>query len=463
MLLKSGIAGFDDLLYGGFIKNSAILVEGVPGSGKTTFGLEFIYRGIVEMNEPGIVITFEEFPEQLYRDASNYGWDLRKLEEQNLLRVICTSPEVLLDNTMGFLESIVSEIAAKRLLLDSVTQLNMELSNMSELRKSVYSLCSGFKRMGLTSVLIKEVDDYSNFKASFEEYIVDTVVRLYFEESFRFRRRYIEVLKSRGQDFISGKYPFKFVENGMKIVGVPDMRALPNKESFLYLEKLSSGIDGLDNILDGGFLKGSTIMVEGTPGTGKTVMGIHYLLEGSRQGEKGLLLATEESAHFITQYVNSFNKSDDLKKMFCNQDVFIIDRVFSSNSIEEVISDVIDKVTINSIQRVVIDFVNTFMEFSDNLLILKTLFRNLLNNLNMLGCTTILMLNEEQVGVISSFKNIIQPLVQGEIYLSSIVRKGKRYRSLEVRKMKGQKYITGVHLAEISSNGMAVFQRLGGI
>ncbi|MDD3364110.1 MAG: ATPase domain-containing protein, partial [Syntrophomonas sp.] len=213
----------------------------------------------------------------------------------------------------------------------------------------------------------------------------------------------------------------------------------------------------------GGFFKGSTIMVEGASGTGKTVMGIHYLLEGIKQGEKGLLLATEESAHFINQYVHSFNESDDLEKIFGNEDVLIIDRVSSSNSLEEVISDVIDKVKINSIQRVVIDFVNTFVEFSDNLLILKTLLRNLLNNLNVLDCTTILILNEDQVGAMSSLKNIIQPLVQGEIHLSSTVRQGKRYRSLEVSKMKGQKYISGIHLAEISSNGMSVFRRLGGI
>ncbi len=463
MLLKSGIIGFDDLLYGGFIKNSAILVEGVPGAGKTTFGLEFIYKGIIEMNEPGIVISFEEFPEQLYRDAANYGWDLRKLEEQNLLRVICTSPEVILDNTMGFLEGIVSEIAAKRLVLDSVTQFSMELSDMSELRKSVYSLCNGLKRMGLTSVLIKEVEDYCAFKASFEEFLVDTVIRLHFDESFRSRRRYIEVLKSRGQDFISGKYPFKFADNGLKVISVTDIQMSLNKEPFIYSEKLSSGIEGLDSILSGGFFKGSTIMVEGASGTGKTVMGIHYLLEGIKQGEKGLLLVTEESAHFVNQYVNSFNKDDNLEKMFANENVLIIDRTFSSTSIEEVIIDLIDKVKINSIQRVVIDFVNTFVEYSDNLLVLKALFRKLLNNLNMLDCTTILILNEDQAGVISPLKNIIQPLVQGEILLSSTVRQGKRYRSLEVSKMKGQKYISGVHLAEINSNGMSVFKRLGGI
>ncbi len=461
MVLKSGIIGFDDLLYGGFIRNSAILVEGVPGAGKTTFGLEFIYKGIVETNEPGIIITFEQFPEQIYRDAYNYGWDLRKLEKQNLLRVICTSPELILDDSIGFLESIVKEIDAKRLLLDSVTQLNMELSDPSDLRKSVYSLCNGLKRIGLTSILIKEVDDYKDFKASFEEFVVDTVIRLHFEETYRFRRRSIEIVKSRGQDFISGKYPFKFADKGLEIIAVPKVMELLDEEPFIYSEKLSSGIDGLDNILGGGFSKSTCILLEGASGTGKTVMGIHYLFEGIKNGEKGLLLVTEESSHFIKQYINSFDI--DLGKGCCKRDIIIIDKVFSNTSLEEVISDVIIQVKSNSIKRVVVDFVNTFMEFSDNFLIIKPLLRKLVNNLNALGCTTILILNEDLSEAISlPLKNIIQPLVQGEMHLSSTVKKGKRYRSLEICKMKGQRYISGIHLAEITSYGMKVYQRLGG-
>lgn len=461
MLLRSGIKGFDELLYGGLIKNSAILVEGVPGAGKTTFGLEFIYKGIKEMHEPGIVITFEELPEQLYRDAANFGWDLRQLEEQNLLRVICTSPELIFNNTRDFLVSIVKEISAKRLLLDSITQFNMEISNPSELRRSVYSLCSGLKRMGLTSIFIKEVEDYKSNKACFEEYLVDTVIRLYFEETSHFRKRYIEILKSRGQDFISGKYPFKFTPNGLEVIGFPEIIE-PLDQCLLPEEKLSSGIDGLDNILGGGFLKRSSIMIEGASGTGKTVMGIHYLLEGIKNNEKGLLLVTEESASSVRQYIDSFAFNGGI--VWPHEDFFIMDRLYDSTSLEDLINKMITMIKTHSIQRVVIDFVNTFLEISDNMLVLKTILRNLLNNLYMLGCTTILILNEEQSDNHSSvIKNIIQPLVRGEIHLSSTVKKGKRYRSLEVSKMKGQKYITGTHLAEITSSGMAVYQRLGGV
>lgn len=460
MLTKSGIIGFDNLVYGGLIKNSTILVEGVPGAGKTTFGLEFIYKGIVEMNEPGVVITFEELPEQLYRDAGNFGWNLRKLEEQNLLRIICTSPDVILDNSIDFLRSTVEEVKAKRLLLDSVTQLNMELSDIADLRKSVYSLCSGLKRTGLTSVLIKEIEDNSSFKATFEEFVVDTVIRLYFQESFRYRRRYLEVLKSRGQDFVSGKNPFKFGAKGLEIINF-DLPKIPKPESFTEIKKCSTGIEGLDNILDGGFIKNSTIMVEGTTGTGKSVMGIHFLLEGTGQGEKGLLLATEESTNLVTQYFSSFDISPD--KVLHNDNILIVDRVTSCISAEEVISDLIKIVEQNQIQRVVIDFVNTFVELSENLLVLKSILRDMINYLNRLGCTTILILNDDEYGEFSSLKNIIKPLVQGEIYLSSLIRNGRRYRSLEVNKMKGQRYISGRHLAEISKSGMFVYQRLGGL
>jgi circadian clock protein KaiC len=456
MLVKSGIKGFDSILFGGFNHESTVIVEGVPGAGKTTFGLEFIYRGIVEMHEPGVVITFEEFPEQLYRDALNYGWDLRKLEDNGYLRVVCTSPEVILNKKIGFLDNLIQEIGAKRLLLDSVTQLSMELSDQGEVRKSVYGVCSGLKRLGLTSVLVKEVDDYNSCQASFEEYIADTVIRLYFEESFNLRRRYVEVLKSRGQDFLSGKHAFRFNNQGLEIITLPVIK----KNYFSPQQKVSTGIDGLDNILGGGFQKGTTVLIEGSSGTGKTVLGLQFLLKGVKYNEKGLLVATEESANFIKQYAYSFDIESNI---FNNRDIIIMDRVYSRVSLEEVISDLVDRVNSNSIERVTIDFINTFIEFSDNFLILKSRLRDLFNSLNQLGCTTILMLNADQSGTAAPLKGVIQPLVQGEIHLTSSVKRGKRYRSLEVCKMKGQNFVSGIHLTEISKNGMAVYQRLGGI
>jgi len=463
MLVSSGITGLDKLLYGGFLRNSSILLEGVPGAGKTTIGLQFIYKGIIEKNEPGIVITFEELPEQLYRDANNFGWNLQQLEEQNMLRVICTSPELILDSESGLLESAIREIGAKRLLLDSATQLSLNFTDYSEIRKSVYSICTGLKRMGLTSILIKEIDCYNyTHQIPFEEYIVDTVVRLYFDESFKQRKRYLEVLKSRGKDFVSGKNVFIIDDQGISVVSLHAPDELNKNELVIQPDRLSTGVDGLDSILSGGWLKGHTILLEGDSGAGKSVMGFQYLLKGTCQQQKCLLVATEESSVFFKQYLYSFNiEHAYLETVFHNQDIRIIDMLFTRNSIEEAINEIVDTVRKNNITRVVIDFVNTFVELGDNHLTLKSHLRSLIRALNFMECTTILILNEDNSSTIS-LKNIIQPLVQGEIHLRSTVQNGRQYRSLEIRKMKGQQFISGVHLAEISQNGIEVFRRLGG-
>lgn len=463
MLVSSGVTGLDKLLYGGFYYNSSILLEGVPGAGKTTIGLQFIYQGIIDNKEPGIVITFEEFPEQLYRDAKNFGWNLRQLEEENMLRVICTSPGLILDRESGLLESAVREIGAKRLLLDSITQLSLGVSDHYERRKAVYSMCAGLKRMELTAILVKEIEHYNiSGEIPFEEYIVDTVVRLHFDESFNQRKRYLEILKSRGKDFISGKHAFSIGARGINIASLPAADNCSNDQVVMAGERLNTGITGLDNVLSGGLLQGTTTLLEGESGTGKSVMGIQYLLEGTREQQKCALVSTEESAAYCRQYLYSFNFNKTyLDQILSNHAFIIIDRLFNRNSIEEAIKEIVDTVIENKIERVVIDFLNTFLEFGENYLTLKSRLRSLINTLNCLGCTTLLILNEEKSGTVS-LKNVIQPLVQGEIHLRSTVQNGKQYRSLEIRKMKGQQFISGVHLAEISRNGLEVFRRLGG-
>lgn len=459
MLVRSGIAGFDGLLHGGLYRNSSILVTGAPGTGKTTFGLEFIYKGITEMHEPGIIITFEEFPEQIYRDAANYGWDLPALERQGLLRTVCTSPEVLLDRSSGLLDDLVGEIGARRLLLDSVTHLGMVTSEESELRHSIYGICGGLKRLGLTSILIHEVADHTNTQVSFVEYVVDTVIHLYFIESLGSRKRYLEIMKSRGQDFITGKHAFKFDWNGINIHHIEPID-LPSQESPVPLEKVSSGVPGLDDILSGGFLRGTSILIEGDSGTGKTVMGLQYLLEGIRRQERGLILSTEEDAVFLQHYASTF-QCQELCEALDKGDIRVVDLRFTPTSVEEVLSDLIDTVKRNSIKRLVIDSINSFSELVDNPLILKGHLRNLFRCLSLIGCTTLVILGEDTGESETVLKSLIRPLVHGDICLSSVVEKGKRKWLLEVTKMKGGNFVSGIHRAEISNRGMAVYRRLG--
>jgi len=462
LLVKSCIAGLDELLYGGFHRNSTILVKGVPGTGKTTLGVEFIYRGIVQANEPGIIITFEEFPEQIYRDAANYGWDLPELEKRGLLRTVCTSPDVVLDPAAGLLDDLVQEIGARRLVLDSVTQLSMTTSDESQQRRMVYSVCSGLKRLGLTSILIREADDHTNNQVSFVEYVVDTVISLYFMESPSRRRRYLEIMKSRGQDFITGRHAFKFGSDGIKILraGLSGMQQSVSEPPMPLPEKVSTGIAGLDGILSGGLLRGTTVTVEGDSGTGKTVAGLHYLLEGARRGERGLLLSTEESTAFLQVYAKTFDFGE-LAEALTNGDILVFDKFFGGTEPEEVIAEITTMVRQNSIRRLVIDSVNSFAEVVENPLVLKGYLRDLFRALNQTGCTTLAILSYDTVPPASYLTSVIKPLVQGEICLSTTVEKGRRKWLLEVTKMKGGKFTPGTHRAEISERGMEIFRRLG--
>ena len=129
---------------------------------------------------------------------------------------------------------------------------------------------------------------------SFTEFLVDTVIHLHFIESQGSRKRYIEITKSRGQDFDTGKFAFKFDTNGIRMLRIAHPQVLPHYFSrFNWQQKLSSGVPGLDEILPGGFLPGSTVLVEGDSGTGKSILGMQYLLQGFYEGDKGLILTTE--------------------------------------------------------------------------------------------------------------------------------------------------------------------------
>ena len=157
--VKTGILGVDDMLGGGFIPQTANLIEGAPGTGKTTLGMQFIYNGIVKYNEPGLILTFEEFPQQLYQDAAGFGWDFKKLEAEGKLKVIMTSPEITrhdLERVGGLIESHIHELGAKRILIDSITHFERMTQNPTELRQIEYGFVNALKRERLTSLLTKE-------------------------------------------------------------------------------------------------------------------------------------------------------------------------------------------------------------------------------------------------------------------------------------------------------------------
>jgi circadian clock protein KaiC len=203
--VKTGIPELDEMLGGGFLPQTANLVEGAPGTGKTTLGMQFIYNGIVKYDEPGLILTFEEFPQQYYRDAASMGWDFRRLEQEGRLRVMMTSPEVSrldLETVGGMIETAAHEIGATRILVDSLTHLERLSTDACELRAIQYSFINALKREGLTALLTKESEALLGQVASKETaaFLSDSYLLLRYVEIESAIHRALLVLKLRGSD-----------------------------------------------------------------------------------------------------------------------------------------------------------------------------------------------------------------------------------------------------------------------
>jgi circadian clock protein KaiC len=220
--VETGIPELDEMLHGGFLPQSANLVEGAPGTGKTTLGMQFIYNGIVKYNEPGLILTFEEFPQQYYRDAVSFGWDFPALERANQLRVIMTSPEVSrldLETVGGMIESAAQEMGARRILVDSLSHFERLTEDPVELRSVQYSFINALKREGLTALLTKESGAILGEAHSDESiaFVADSYILLRYVEIESAIYKALLVLKLRGSDHAKDIRQFKITDEGIRV------------------------------------------------------------------------------------------------------------------------------------------------------------------------------------------------------------------------------------------------------
>lgn len=221
--VKTGIEGLDEMLLGGFLPQTANLVEGAPGTGKSTLGMQFIYNGITQYDEPGLIVTFEEFPSQYYRDAAAFGWDLKRLEAQNQLKVIMSSPEVIrkdLESVNGNIATFAREIGAKRILVDSISHFRRLSVDPIELRTIEYACINALKREGLTSILTRESTALFGDTMQPDDdlaFTVDSYLLLRYVEIESTVNKALLVLKIRGSDHDKDIRQFEITPRGIVV------------------------------------------------------------------------------------------------------------------------------------------------------------------------------------------------------------------------------------------------------
>jgi circadian clock protein KaiC len=307
----TGVRGLDEITGGGLPKGRTTLIAGAAGCGKTVFAMEFLVNGATQFNEPGVFVSFEEPVEDLVKNFSSLGYDLNKLSNSKEMIVdyihierseIEVTGEYDLEGLFIRLEHMVNSIGAKRIALDTIESLFGALPNEGILRAEIRRLFRWLKSKGLTAVITGEKGAGLMTRHGLEEYVSDCVIFLDHHLAEQVATRRMRIVKYRGSLHGTNEYPFLIDNTGFSVLPVTSLE-LTHKASS---ERISTGIPRLDTMLEGkGYYRGSSILVSGTAGTGKSSIAATFADSVCRRGERCLYLAFEESESQIIRNMRS--------------------------------------------------------------------------------------------------------------------------------------------------------------
>ncbi|NCP33894.1 MAG: KaiC family protein, partial [Armatimonadetes bacterium] len=307
----TGIQGLDEVTEGGLPTGRPTLVCGSAGCGKTLLAIEFLVRGAVEQNEPGVFVAFEETEEELTKNVASLGFDLNDLVARKKILLdhvhlerneIQETGEYDLEGLFIRLGYAIDSIGAQRVVLDTIESLFAGLSNHSLLRSELRRLFRWLKDKGVTAIITGERGEGTLTRQGLEEYVSDCVILLDHRLAEQISTRRLRIIKYRGSTHGTNEYPFLIDENGISVMPVTSL-GLDHPAS---MERISTGIPRLDAMLGGkGYYRGSSVLVSGTAGTGKTSVAAHFAEAACRRKERCLFFCFEESRSQILRNMRS--------------------------------------------------------------------------------------------------------------------------------------------------------------
>lgn len=454
-LVQTGIAGLDAVLMGGIPRTNVILVQGTTGSGKTLLGMEFIYRGITQFDEPGIIVVFETNPDKLIRDAAAFGWNLKELQEQKKLQIVFTSPEVL-DQEMRSPDSLLLETAlemgAKRIFIDGIGLLRhasangglMPLLGSGSYRELLQQVIEGLNRENLTAMLSHETGIIPESQLSLEAagFLADTVIQM--NRTMRNRRCYrsVEIIKSRGQDYVGGQHTLQINDGkGLQLFRRVQSPLIQESQPSSKAKRSMIGVGALDALMGGGIFDGSTTMVVGISGAGKTVLGTQLLREGVlKQKSRGLLISLDEHPAQIIR--NAETVGIPLQPLIDSGDLHILFESPQELDIDAHYSRICETIEKNNIQRMVIDGMTSYSTALEDQGIYRDFVHALVSfSKYRLMSTFFNYENPEFLGITSYMPNFpVSSIVDNIILLSLIEINSSLRRCLTVVKSRGCKH-----------------------
>ncbi|MBZ5642182.1 MAG: circadian clock protein KaiC [Acidobacteriia bacterium] len=308
---RTGIAGLDEITGGGLPKGRTTIVCGGPGCGKTMLGIEFLVRGVLEFGEPGVLMAFEETPQDIATNVASLGFDIQDLanKKKMFLDYISVDPSEIqqsgdydLEGLFIRLQNAVETVGAKRVMFDTLEALFSSFSNPAILRAEFRRLFRWLKDRGLTAIVTAERGEGKLTRQGLEEYVSDCVILLDHRINDQISARRLRIVKYRGTRHGADEYPFLIDEKGMSILPLTSLRL----QHTVSNERVPSGVPDLDAMLEGkGYFRGSSILLSGTAGSGKTTLAASFADASCRRGERCLFLDFEESSNQVARNMKS--------------------------------------------------------------------------------------------------------------------------------------------------------------
>src|ERR1700722_18870942 len=307
----TGIQGLDEITGGGFPRGRPTLICGSAGAGKTLLAMEFLIRGAMEFKEPGVFMAFEETAAELAQNVRSLGFDLDQLGEDKKLVVdfvrvergeIDETGDYDLEGLFIRIGAAIDAIGATRVVLDTIENLFSGLQNQGILRAELRRLFRWLKDRGVTAVITAERGDGTLTRQGLEEYVSDCVILLDHRIKDQISARRLRIVKYRGTKHGADEYPFLIDERGMSILPLTSLQLQHGVSN----ERISSGVPDLDDMLEGkGFFRGSSVLLSGTAGSGKTTLSASFAEETCRRGERCLYIDFEESKSQVERNMKS--------------------------------------------------------------------------------------------------------------------------------------------------------------
>jgi circadian clock protein KaiC len=459
---RTGIEGFDEITFGGLPRGRATLVCGGAGSGKTNFGLEFLVRGALQFGEPGVLLAFEETAEELAVGAASLGFDLGDLERRGKLVVdhiqvdrseVEESGEFDLEGLFLRLGHAVDSVGAQRVLIDTPEALFASLPNEFILRAEMRRLFRWLKDRGLTAVITAERGDGTLTRYGLEEYVSDCVIVLDNRVVQQTSIRRLRVAKYRGSAHGLDEYPFLIGNGGFSVVPLSSISLRHEISS----ARQSSGIPGLDAMLGGkGYYRGSTVLVSGTAGTGKSSFAAHFASEVCRQGGRCLYLAFEEGQGQILRNMRSIGL--DLRRWVTRKRLLFHAARPTQHGLETHLAVIHKLLKEHRPDAVIIDPITNFGMVGSAIEV-KSMLMRLVDVLKGEGITCLFTSLTGGGSVVEATEVGISSLVDTWLVVRDIESGGERNRGLSVVKSRGMAHSNQIREFLLTSRGIRVIDR----